>query len=59
MGNREEKRLFGKQLHSESQHLLQIKQSRAVEERKRDIADGQDMHRHAAAAGAARDYEAA
>ena len=43
MGNRSEKRVIAKQLGAEGQQLIEIKQNRLQEERKRDLAETRRM----------------
>ena len=59
IGNKQEKRGVARQFGQEGAQLVQMKQNRAVEERKRDLAEVRQMHARQAAQGAAQDEYAA
>ena len=44
IGNKQEKRGVARQFGQEGAQLVQMKQNRAVEERKRDLAEVRQMH---------------
>ena len=58
MGNKEEKRTLARQLGNEGQKLIQVKQSRLAEEKKRDMAEIARCNDYSAAWNAQRDQQA-